>query len=310
MLSLKRIAVALLFFLLLEFTSSDESCLRSNQQLQLDGILSFSCSGDLQLADEQALHALSYMADNHTASAALTHVRSALALLMRADGHQAVRLHKEAKSLHSSLLPPLAGLHLSGQRCGGLSDIFYVSAVIIKQLVDSNESTDVLLNGLITLVTLTIDSGLHREAESHLVKALELKPSDAALRFRSVLMTPGVYESFDHLLETRKLLSTRLKALEVDALNGGLSLSKLDEFTLSPTFYFVYQVPHASSFPLLRSFVRSLITRQSQQPHFLNSHCVLSVVLLLSFFIAVVRVSMTDHSCRHSDASMSQHTPC
>jgi hypothetical protein len=251
MLSLKRIAIALLVLWLLDITSSDSLCLHSNEQLDLDSILSFSCNGDLQLADEQALHALSYVVDNRTASAALVHVRSALALLMRSDGPQAVRLHKEAKALHSSLIPPLAGLHLSGQRCGGLSDIFYVSAVIIKQLVDSNESTEVLLNGLITLVTLTSDSGLHREAESHLAKALELKPRDAAaLRFRLVLMTPGVYESFDHLLETRKLLSARLKTLQTDVSHrhGGLSLTKLDEFTLSPTFYFVYQVSSISGY--------------------------------------------------------------
>jgi hypothetical protein len=154
------------------------------------------------------------------------------------------------------VIPPLAALHISGKQCGGLGDIFYVSAVIIKQLVDSNDSTDVLVSGLTTLITLTSDSGLHREAESHMVTALSLHPDDASLRFRSVLMTPAVYEDMPHLIATRKLLTERLDKLYTDIhTNSSLRLTKLDEFTLSPTFYFVYQVINTNTDYVIDWFV-------------------------------------------------------
>jgi hypothetical protein len=169
-----------------------------------------------------------------------------------------VSLHLQAKGKNSSVIPPLAQLHLSGQHCGGLGDLFYVTAVLTKQLVDAKTSsqsgdiasssssaiyTDVLFEGHTTLLTLTADSGLHNAAEVHLARALDLRPDDAALHFRGALLTPGVFENDRHLAHTRRLLSGRVDALisRAQGDNGGLALPKINEFVLSPTFYFVYQ---------------------------------------------------------------------
>jgi hypothetical protein len=86
----------------------------------------------------------------------------------------------------------LAKLHISGNSCGGVSDLYYVTAVSIKQLVDSypTHTEDILsdktffqnkLTAHTTLLTLLSDSGYHDEAEVHLIEALRLNPSDSNL---------------------------------------------------------------------------------------------------------------------------------
>lgn len=66
-----------------------------------------------------------------------------------------------------------------------------------------------------------------------------MDPTDSAVRMRSVLMTPGVFDSMGHIKKTRALLLERIAKLLGD---NSFRLSTLDEFILSPTFYFVYQV--------------------------------------------------------------------
>merc|ERR1711871_1098497 len=65
-----------------------------------------------------------------------------------------------------------------------------------------------------------------------------MDPDDGAILMRSVLMTPGVFESQRHVHQTRTLLESRLDDLSN---SERLVLPVLDEFTLSPTFYFAYQ---------------------------------------------------------------------
>lgn len=235
----------------------------------MQDVLEAACSlGDLKLSLQMATrltmrkHLLS--SSDHAAS---LHVLSALELVLRADAAAAVRLHLHAKAANASTVPPLAQLHLQGHACGGLGDLFYVSAVIIKQLVDrqpsaviNDASTDfrdvftedyrsLLHEAYTTLITLSADSGLHVSAELLLARALANRPDDAALLFRAALLTPGVYESQQHLDDTRALLETRVNDLYArcsPAQAGGgtgsaaLSLPTLNEFVLSPTFYFVY----------------------------------------------------------------------
>jgi predicted O-linked N-acetylglucosamine transferase (SPINDLY family) len=184
-------------------------------------------------------------------SAAGLHTLATLELILSADAQRAVVLHKEAKALNSTQIPPLAKLHIDGHNCGGLGDLYYVSAVITKQLVDSDLDSTVLLKGLTTLITLTSDSGLHHEAERMLQLALSIASSRDdlqhelfALLFRASVMTPAVYESMKHLKETRDLLNNRVTHLLGRLQNHSTTtfqLVALDEFVLSPTFYFVYQ---------------------------------------------------------------------
>lgn len=76
---------------------------------------------------------------------------------------------------------------------------------------------------------------------THIRKALDLYPNEDALQFRASLMTPAVFESEIHLSDTRDLLENRIDALYESAHSGHLTIETLNEFVMSPTFYFVYQ---------------------------------------------------------------------
>ena len=158
---------------------------------------------------------------------------------MNANVDDAVALQKLGKSMDFTALPPLAKRHLDGLDCAGLGDLFYVTAVIIKELVDTNKALPNVLKAFKTLVTLTSDSGLPHAGEALIQTAIALDQEDASLRFRAAVMTPGVYESLEHIVVTRKLLTKRIEQLSDPARK--LSLTGLDEFVMSPTFYFVYQ---------------------------------------------------------------------
>ena len=194
-------------------------------------LIEHTCQGNLWVSDKK------FIDFGNDASA--LHCRSALEFLLRANSTGAISLHKAAKYQNATLVPPLAALHLNGNLCTGLGDIFYVTAVIIKQLVDSNNSDKVRLNGHKTLITLLSDSGLSNEAEIHLSAALLLDPIDASIRIRSLLMFPAIYASIDHIIQTRFLLEQRI--ITFFEFNQSLLLQSLDEFSLSPTFYLVYQ---------------------------------------------------------------------
>lgn len=189
---------------------------------------------------------------------------AALELILLSDVDLAVQYHKKAKALGADFIPPLAELHLKGNSCGGTSDLYYVAAVITKQMVDISGSpsappqlnkTKQWKDALNTLVTLTADSGMHEAAETHWKSAWALvydgpdsssyKDDDRSLMiawlFRGSLMTPPIYSSLGHIRSTRQQLQERLELLDRLVSKGGFSLSSLDEFSLSTTFYLVYQ---------------------------------------------------------------------
>ena len=170
-------------------------------------------------------------------------IRSTLELILFANVTGAVFWRREGKALNSSALPPLALLHMNGNDCGGLGDIFYVSAIMIQTLSASDDSlplpTTKLIEIFSQLITLLADSGLQNAVEVHLRNALSLHPQDGPLLFRAALATPGVYESLGHIVRTRKVLEDRILHLKSSEYKG--KLKQLDEFVLSPTFYFVYQ---------------------------------------------------------------------
>jgi predicted O-linked N-acetylglucosamine transferase (SPINDLY family) len=76
-------------------------------------------------------------------------------------------------------------------------------------------------------------------SERHLSAALAMgSTADSALKIRSVLMTPAVFASLQDVESSRNLILSRVDDLLKD---DNVSLKSLDEFTLSPTFYFAYQ---------------------------------------------------------------------
>lgn len=165
---------------------------------------------------------------------------SALNLILHSNVSEAVRLHLAAKALSPTTIPPLANIYLQGKSCGGMSDLFYVGAVIVKQMVDSNIEERAWKEALTTLITLTSDTGLSEAAEAHLQHALRLSPDDTALRIRATLMTPALFDNTEALHLCRERLEERAAYLR-DHLSTMPALSSLDEFVLSPTFYYIYQ---------------------------------------------------------------------
>jgi hypothetical protein len=239
-----------------------------------------ACNGDLELAERMAqLYSEEEGVDDDTSRLAGSwHIRGQLSLLLRCDVDSAVDFHIRAKAANPTLTPPLAQLHLNGQACGGLGDLFFVMAVITKQLVDNKQTAEScekagsktdcvgltrsgvthkdaptwnistyylydrpsLISSLSNLLTLASDSGLYKSSEAIYAQLERLDPSDSAILIRGALLTPGVFENTKHIKDTRRQLEDRVNSLynNMDALR---SLKTLDEFVLSPTFYFVYQ---------------------------------------------------------------------
>ncbi len=240
--------------------------------------------------------------------AGLLHSKSALALITNGNYDEALKLHRFGKNSDSTLVPPLAKLHLDQYTCGGISDIFFVTAVIIKQTIDklndlsesniraslhgatahSDQSIFThMMEGFQTLITLTSDSGLHRESKNIVNKAIELLEirknnnnidSDItinmeylnAMRYRAALLTPAVYENKQHLYDTRYMLINNIQLLAnitytndrdfphnraSSSSSTSISLNRLDEFVISPTFYYVYQGFHDK--PILKALHRA-----------------------------------------------------
>ena len=118
-----------------------------------DLALGKACDGDLYTALELIMSFNTL--PNTVASAGGLHIESALQYILHANVTAAVNLHKQAKSLNATLVPPLAALylaqHMSSESpqtvptCPGLGDMFYVSAVSIKQIADNNTQVSILL---------------------------------------------------------------------------------------------------------------------------------------------------------------------
>jgi hypothetical protein len=284
---------------------------------KLQKILDLACvegnlEGSLAMVNEILYSGEGIIDETDENGAAMFHVKSALELIRNGDYLQAVVNHRQGKNINSTIVPPLAQLNLDGNKCGGIGDIFYVAAVIIKQTVDkiaenplvvkdglpehdadslllhepSSEFMIHLQDGYQTLITLTSDAGLHRECDQ-LVQAaltlLEMKDLNSdysvyngndnnsknenenenenddsnserkkglsdteksyynSLKFRNALLTPAVYESVEHLETTRQQLIGNLLRIDDESFKGIINNITLDEFVVSPTFYYVYQ---------------------------------------------------------------------
>ena len=121
------------------------------------------------------------------------YIQSCLELVVKGNYSAAVNYHQQAKAADKTVVPPLAALHLAENECGGISDIFFVGAVIIKGLANEDEAAtvprvmdmgearpaskevaDAVYKGFETLVTLSFDSGLHYETDALVKRAIAM----------------------------------------------------------------------------------------------------------------------------------------
>jgi hypothetical protein len=142
------------------YASNDFSSGASDRPV--DSILLQACGGDVY----GAFATVTTFNNAPHPSAGGLHIESALRYILHADVERAVNLHRRAKSVNATLTPPLAAMYLAQHPCPGLGDIFYVSAVTIKQLADGGGSATVLA-GSKTMISLLSDSGLPHAAEAH-----------------------------------------------------------------------------------------------------------------------------------------------
>ena len=239
--------------------------------LSLSGIIHDICMEGEVVKGYQSLKELSLTfnrtditdSDYLSTQARTYHTLSELALIIDSDVMKALHYHRLGKQIMTldkqqpprQVVPPLPELHFQGNKCGGTSDLYYISAVMIKKFIDSNQ--DIVeekawidwIESLMTLTTLTSDSGFPIEVvENHWLQAMKLteqlgeerKAYHDSLIFRAALLTPGTFSSSREVARCRLKLESRIRELYERVSAGEISLSKLDEFVWSPTFYLIY----------------------------------------------------------------------
>ena len=159
----------------------------------------------------------------------------ALATLYLIDGDvaEAVAARRRAKELDPQALPPLAVLFRDGHDCGGLGDVYWSCAFLLKKLDETDMDEEVAFEGHLQLSTILEDSGALVEASEHVSKASLLKPDDARLQFRRALLVPAVSSSQEAVNTTRSELENRIAHLPA-------TLDVLDGVSMPGTFYIVY----------------------------------------------------------------------
>jgi tetratricopeptide (TPR) repeat protein len=179
-------------------------------------------------------------ADLAQAKAAFTHADGASALqalatlyLIDGDVAEAVAARRKAKELDAQALPPLAVLFRDGHDCGGLGDVFWSCAFLLKKLDETDMDKEVAFEGHLQLSTVLEDSGALVEASEHVRRASLIRPGDARLRFRSALLVPAVSSSQEAVNSTRSELERRVALLPE-------TLDVLDGVSMPGTFYIVY----------------------------------------------------------------------
>ena len=121
----------------------------------------------------------------------------ALATLHLIDGDvaEAVAARRKAKALDPQALPPLAVLFRDGHDCGGLGDVYWSCAFLLKKLDETDMDKEVAFEGHLQLSTVLEDSGALVQASEHVRRASLIKPDDARLKFRSALLLSLIHIS-------------------------------------------------------------------------------------------------------------------
>ena len=188
------------------------------EDARIDAILNVACEkGDLPAAYRMATELSGTLSGEDSGLVASTlHIKSCLELVTQGNYSAAVNYHQEAKAVDKTVVPPLAALHLAEKTCGGISDIFFVSAVIIKELANEDKEatkpreipmTELkpaspafakqVYDGFQTLITLTFDSGLHMETDRLVNRAISM-------------LSDGVDAASQTYADKQKLLAFRI----------------------------------------------------------------------------------------------------
>jgi predicted O-linked N-acetylglucosamine transferase (SPINDLY family) len=191
------------------------------------------CQGDL-------LHVYQTLQTTSFQSSEIYHTLSALEFILYGNIETAILMYDQALLLNSTSISPLLYIsnHSTTTCCNcNLQDIYFVTIMLIRDL-HHEYNNEKLLNGYISLITLTSDYGV-LSTENHILQSLRLDPKNQLLQLRSILSIPTIYESSSHLITTRQVLQTRLD--EILSRQDILVLLIINEFSLASTFNLVYQ---------------------------------------------------------------------
>ena len=112
-------------------------------------------------------------------------------------------------------------------------------------MVDTNAALNEVLSGHRTMITLCSDSGLIDAARLHMQASLALDTHDLSLHIRNVLLIPAVYSNLCDVIANRELqwkAANGLISAYTRVIKGSNAvITNVDEFVLTPNFYFIYQ---------------------------------------------------------------------
>mmetsp|Transcript_22324 Transcript_22324/g.34236 ORF Transcript_22324/g.34236 Transcript_22324/m.34236 type:complete len:678 (+) Transcript_22324:1039-3072(+) len=182
--------------------------------------------------------------------------------------------HGVAKAFDPAVQPPLAVMYMEGVECGHIGDIFWTSSFVKKQMFElfiadtlqdldfgldqpvpltfnltglnersllTNADKEILMKSHLSLATQLEDSGFVKDANRHFEQAIALDPNDISLKLRALFIAPVIYDSVEHIGQTRCKLETGLDQLYDHSVEKGLSIESLDHISMPPTYYIPYQ---------------------------------------------------------------------
>ena len=176
--------------------------------------------------------------------------------------------HTLAKEADPSAIPPLAEMYMNDQEsCNGIGDIFWTSSFTKKKMSDTfdlstlkgimknstqdfhylalkNKFSEEMLRFFFDLhMGLAIpleDSGLSEQARVHFTYATELQPNNLGLQMYRLLSLPVVYDSLQHVENTRIDMEEGVSRLLKYANESDIQLDNLDDLSYPGTFYVPY----------------------------------------------------------------------
>ena len=176
--------------------------------------------------------------------------------------------HTIAKETDSFAIPPLAKMYMEDQKsCNGIGDIFWTSSFTKKKMSDtfdlstlkgvmknttqdfhyqslkikfSEEKLRFLFDLHMGLAIPLEDSGLSKQAQVHFTYASELQPDNLGLQISRLLSMPIVYDSLQHVEDTRFDMEEGISRLLKQTNESNIQLDKLDDLSCPGTFYIPY----------------------------------------------------------------------
>ena len=198
-------------------------------------------------------------------------ILSSLTFILDSDIAKAVLYDKIAVELDGKMNNPLRNLD---DNCGGLRNVFYSAGSIIKQLRDKADLNSSTVSSHVTAYSsMAVEcyrAGLHNAAFHHMEHAVsylecfhlnqcdehvklsfhpnfpDISSSSSSellsLYLRDILLVPTVYEGGLHVVNTRcRQLLALQKLQRYLKQHPHIELRNIDEFSLTPHFYVIYQ---------------------------------------------------------------------